>query len=111
MCLDTGKHKRNIYWHVQTVQHQLWKCKIDIDKFVNDIYRLGYISLALTNNYRCQYYIFWENIYWHLQNIVNCNEIAKKLIIGIDKLVMPITNVDMYFIDVDNFCMEICRLY
>ena len=61
------------------------------------------ISLALTNNYRHQYYIFWENAYWHLQNVVNCNEIANKSVIGIDKLVNAITNVDVYFIDVDNF--------
>ena len=45
------------------------------------------ISLALTNNYRHQYYIFWENAYWHLQNVVNCKEIANKSVIGIDKLV------------------------
>ena len=45
------------------------------------------ISLTLTNNYRCQYYIFWENIYWHLQNVVDCKEIANKPVNGIDKLV------------------------
>ena len=87
MCLDTGKHKRNIYWCVQTVQHQLLECKIDIDSLLMTFTDLVTISLVLTNNYRCQYYIFWENVYWHLQNVVDCKEIANKLVIGIDKLV------------------------
>ena len=45
------------------------------------------ISLALKNNYRCQDYIFWENAYWHLQNVVDCNKTANKSVIGVDKLV------------------------
>ena len=45
------------------------------------------ISLALTNTYQRQYYMFWENSYWHLQNVVEFNGIANKSVIGIDKLV------------------------
>ena len=61
--------------------------KLTLTSLLMTFTNLVTISLVLTNNYRCQYYTFWENVYWHLQNVVDCNEIANKSVIGIDKLV------------------------
>ena len=45
--------------------------KLTLTSLLMTFTNLVTISLALTNNYQCQYYIFWENAYWHLQNIID----------------------------------------